>query len=138
MEACNLEDDDNIIKLKELTKTLDFAEMINHPLGVNIEEFDLEQGTSFMVGLFHRPVMAVARVFSSAGTIFPAHKHDEWELVVVYQGEIHLEVEGKKIVLKEKQFHYLNPGQSHSAFYPVDSWVLCITKPASDDFPKGG
>ncbi|MBW1812510.1 MAG: cupin domain-containing protein [Deltaproteobacteria bacterium] len=127
----------NLIQLKKLTEALDFAQVVRPDSAPGIKEFSVAGGTSYMVGLFKDKIMAVSRVYSSAGVEFPVHMHDEWELIIVYQGELHLKVEGKIIILKEKEFYYLKPGTSHGAYYPVDSWVLCITMPASEDFPEG-
>jgi len=136
--ACKIEKDaDNIIELKKLTKALEFSKTIRAPVP-EIKEFTLDAGTSYMVGLFKNNAIAVTRVYSGAGVEFPSHIHDEWELILVYEGELHLTVEGKTKIIKKKEFYYVEPKVSHSAFYPVDSWVLCVTMPASADFPEGG
>lgn len=137
--ACQLEElPDNLVKLKNITQSLDFTNNLRPNVIGTIKEFKLDAGTSYMVGLFKNPVMAVSRVYSSAGTEFPQHEHDEWELMLVYQGELHLKIGEKIIKLKEKEFYYVVPGTSHGAYYPVDSWVLCVTMPANEDFPEGG
>ena len=136
---CQFEESDNLVVLRELTPKLqDFSQIIRNADTPEIKEFNLDIGTSYMVGLYNSPEMAVARVYSAAGTEFPPHKHNEWELILVYQGEIHLKTDNKVIKLKEKGFYYIEPNVSHSAYYPVDSWVLCVTMPASADFPIGG
>ena len=137
---CQFDEDlpKNLIKLKALTEVLDFGAVVRKSDTPEIKEFEVDHGTSYMVGLYKANDLAVARVYSSAGCKFPPHQHDEWELIIVYQGEIHLNFDDKVIKLKEKEFYYVEPGIKHGAFYPVDSWVLCVTMPASPDFPSGG
>lgn len=128
----------NLVELRKITKALEFHDTVRPQESRQIKEFILDVGTSYMVGLYKNHVMAVTRVYSSAGCEFPPHTHDEWELIIVYQGEIHLDVDGKIKKLKQKEFYYIEPGTPHGAYYPVDSWVLCVTMPASLDFPDGG
>ena len=137
---CAIEKDpDNLVQLRDLTgKLRNFAEVLRPFKTPEIKEFNLESGTSYMVGLYKAPAMAVSRVYSAGGVEFPEHAHNEWELVVVYQGELHLTVGGEKKILAEKEFFYILPGVPHRGYYPVDSWILAITMPASEDFPEGG
>jgi quercetin dioxygenase-like cupin family protein len=139
-KACNFDQvPTEIHKLRALTEALPFANLVRHdPMATHIKELELEKGTSYMVGLYKTEKMAVSRVYSSAGCEFPAHAHSEWELLLVYKGELHLKFKDETVKLKEKEFYYVEPGIAHGGYYPEESWVLCITMPASPDFPDGG
>lgn len=128
----------NLIELKKLTKTLNFTQIVREGGEPEIKELKMEKGTSYMVGLYKADFMAVARNYASMGCEFPEHKHDEWELLVVYKGEMHLSVEGKKRIIKEKEFYYLTPGTKHGGYFPKETWFLAITMPANESWPKGG
>ena len=138
-QACQFsEDDQNLIKLKVLTEALKFKEIVREQVGGEIIELEMAAGTSYMVGLYKNDILAVARNYASAGCKFPEHNHGEWELLLIYSGEMHLNTKGKTRILKPKQFYYLNPGEDHSAYFPVETWFLAITMPASGSWPKGG
>jgi quercetin dioxygenase-like cupin family protein len=128
----------NLIKLKKLTEALDFSQIVRPGVEPEIKELKMDKGTSYMVGLYKAQCMAVARNYASAGCEFPEHVHDEWELLVVYQGEMHLIVEGKERIIKEKEFYYLMPGTRHGGYFPKETWFLAITMPANENWPEGG
>ncbi len=135
---CDLKDSDNLIKLREITRDLEFAGIVRPSGNQEIIELEMQEGTSYMVGLYKTPKIGVARNYASAGCKFPTHEHNEWELLVMIAGEMHLYVGEKKITLKEKEFYYLNPGTEHWAYFPAESWFLAITMPASEAWPEGG
>ena len=137
--ACrHTEKDENLIKLKVLTESLRFKDIVRGNAAGEIIELDMIKGTSYMVGLYKNTIMAVARNYASAGCEFPEHNHEEWELLLIYEGEMHLKTGGKTRILKPKQFYYLNPGEDHSAYFPEETWFLAITMPASGSWPEGG
>jgi len=138
MYECNLIDDENIIRLQQLTKALEFEGIVHRAGSQEILELEMVQGTSYMVGLYKTPVIAVARNYASRACKFPKHVHEEWELLIVYQGEMNLSVGGEMINLKAKEFYYIEPGTEHEAFFPAETWFLAITMPASKDWPDGG
>ena len=129
---------DNLVRLKAITEALEFSTVVRSQGAQQIIELNVENGTSYMVGLYKTPLIAVARNFATAGTHFPLHRHDEWELLLVYYGRMVLNVEGKEIKLAEKDFYYNKPGVEHSAEFPKDCWFLSITMPASGNWPEGG
>lgn len=124
--------------LQEITKALEFSGIVYERSPAQIVELEMDSGTSYMVGLYKTPIIAVARNYASAGCRFPPHRHNEWELLIVYQGEMQLHVGEKEVVLKERGFYYLNPNTDHWAYFPVESWFLAITMPASSSWPEGG
>lgn len=130
---------DNIVKLRALTETLKFAQTIRTPEAPQTIHFDVTEGTGYGVGLYSEDDnISVMRCYFSKGTKYPEHHHPEWEFVLVYKGELHLIVDGKKRILPEKGFYYLNPGQRHSGYFPQETKLICLTIPRSEDFPRGG
>ena len=138
MYECNLIEDSNIVKLRELTRALEFGGIVHKASSAEIKELNMEQGVSYMVGLYKTPVIAVARNYASQGCKFPKHHHLEWELLIVYEGEMNLSVGGRAVNLTEKEFYYIDPGVEHEAFFPRETWFLAITMPASQSWPDGG
>lgn len=137
MAACEMVDD-NLVVLKKLTESLKFEDIVYENKPPETIELEMDSGTSYMVGLFKNEIVAVARNYASAGCQFPEHDHEQWELLIVYSGEMHLAIGGKKRILKPKNFYYMNPGDVHSAYFPKETWFLAITMPAADSWPEGG
>lgn len=126
---------ENIIRLKELTKALEFSGILSPASTRQVKEIDMRVGASFMVGLYKTDNIGIARNFASENSEFPEHFHNEWELLIVYSGEMHLTIEGETHTLKEKDFFYILPQQKHKAYFPVNTWFIAITMPASDSWP---
>ena len=137
-DACEVKPDGNLLRLREITRAIEFSGIVHQKSDQEIIELEMNHGTGYMVGLYKTPAIGVARNYASAGCEFPLHSHEEWELLLVYKGEMRLTVEGKTITLKEKGFHYILPGHQHEAYFPKESWFLAITMPASESWPKGG
>jgi len=138
-KSCKIDDlPENIVHLKALTSALEFAGIVKPTVAGQVKELIMDAGTSYMVGLYKNSIMAVARNFASDKCRFPEHTHDEWELLVVYEGEMHLTVENKKVILGPKGFYYILPNQKHSGTFSENTWFLAITMPASESWPEGG
>jgi len=138
-EECIIDDKPkSLIVLREITRELAAFSDFSTPR-LNVNEIDMDAGTSFMVGLYKHHHIAVARQFASAGAVFPFHAHDQWELLLVYEGSMDLIVGDKKDrrTLRVKDFYYLEPGTPHYAEFNEDCWFLAITIPAAEAWPEG-
>ena len=101
----------------------------------DVIEYDMERGTAIAFGLWKQTEVAVARVFFSAGALFPEHSHNEKEFLICFEGHLRLTVDGKIIDLTPQDELTICPGQAHSAEAVVDTRVIAITVPAAEGFP---
>ena len=124
----------NLEKLKELTDQLPSFEDLVSRSGCATEVETLK-GNIFMFGLYNVPGISVARAFMSADTEVEVHTHVEFELFVVYEGKMVLNVEGKEFEVEVRQSGYVLPNMPHSAYFPVDTKVIAITIPSSEGYP---
>ena len=124
----------NLEKLKELTEQLPSFEdlVINSGSATEVETI---KGNIFMFGLYNVPEISVARAFMSAGSEIESHTHAEFELFVVYEGKMVLNVEGEEFEVEVRQSGYVLPNMPHSAYFPVDTKVIAIAIPSSGGYP---
>jgi len=140
-----MEESEHIKKLEEMIPKLDNLVVVNSPT----VEYDVEKGTAFGINLFNIPEIAVQRVFMSKGTVFPEHKHDECEYVLVYKGSVKLHIEedkphicvsGKSVsdktaILGVADGFYVAPGVAHAGEALEDTWMMSIAIPSGKGYP---
>ncbi len=97
---------------------------------------DMDKGTSLMFGLLNEPSISCAKQFVSKGSIFPQHTHNQKEFLIVYEGEMLLEMEGNQYVLGIGGCIYINPGVEHGATFSSDCWFIAITIPQTEGWPQ--
>ena len=114
--------------LKELTASLhDYAGPCA-PTGTEI-------GGTMLYHLWKDEDVAAVRSYIPAGTCFPTHMHDEREHIVVYRGTVCFNVNGRDIHLHPGDSLTIEKGVPHSCETQVDTWVIAITIPPSEEFP---
>lgn len=127
---------ENLAKLRELTEALDFSDLIEQ--AGNFTELKVEEGTCFAWGLIKNEHVAASKVFTSKGTRFLEHKHEEHEHLLVYKGQMEITVSGEQHTLLPGNCLYIPPNTAHQAIdFPIDTWYLAVTIPASPHFPDG-
>ena len=137
-QACRISEGKDTLKtLRVLTENLpDFGDLILSHSSAGSVETKTKSGTSIGFNLLYEPKIAVAKWFGSKDSVFPAHKHDEIEWIIVYSGSVELKLtEGVK-VLKEGDYICLPPNTPHGASFYEDCWYIAITIPASKDWPQ--
>ena len=127
---------EGIRQLRKDIETMEFAQ-ISKSFG-RMLELDVAPGIGHAVGLMKEDKIAVAKTKISPGSIFRKHSHNEWEMLLVYDGEIEIHLEGKIIKLKPMQSYYLLPKTPHAVTTEVGAELLSITIPGSVDWPEGG
>lgn len=129
-----MERSDSLEELRKLTYSLPaFPDLVNCSDGV--VEYKMETGTCLGWCIFKTDSIGVHRWYNSAGTIFPEHAHDEWEMIVVYEGTLILHSQGEKNYLKETDFFINEPNVKHWAEFPEECRYVTITIPPSKEFP---
>ena len=87
--------------------------------------------------LFIEDIISAAQRYNSSGCEFPRHAHQEKEWLIVYRGEMILELNGTTRHLKAGDYAVIEPETPHRATFPMDCWYLAITVPSSEAFPRG-
>ena len=122
-------------ELKVLTKSL--GDLVNI-FSDNYTTYNTPGGTCIGLNLFNDKVIAVQRCFLTQGGMFPEHIHEEIEIIVVYDGEAQIVIEGieKTQILKVGDIVRIEPNKKHEFTALTDVWVIGITIPASTAYPK--
>jgi quercetin dioxygenase-like cupin family protein len=129
-------------RLKELSEHLiDFPGLVLGDSTKNIVRYKMEQGSIVGEGLYHGHECAVMRCFSEAGTIMARHSHQEIEHILCISGrmDVYLDDDDCRTLLPGDAMRFA-PGTPHFLDYPVDTWSLGITIPASPAYaaePEG-
>ena len=141
LKACTIDEPSpHMTYLKEIKPTLKFSEFSTDAGKRVMREVAMKGGgTSFMWEIFYHSAMSIAEQFCSAGE-FNRHEHDEWELLLVYHGEMQLywidEVGNEQTkTLKPKDFHYLEANVTHWGTFNSDTRFIAITIPANEAWP---
>ena len=121
-------------KLKEIANRLSFAELVQGQVD-GFAVYECDKGTCFGQSLLHTDDIAVSNTFASVGTEFAQHVHCVLEIVIVYQGKMVLSTNGDVIEVGEKENIIIKPNMPHSAFFSTDTWMICMTIPADENYP---
>jgi quercetin dioxygenase-like cupin family protein len=130
---------ENLAKLTMLTEHLAPRLSDHNESGVDagtVVEYKMDKGIGVAFGLLHEPTIAVARTTLSAGSKFPAHSHDEREMLLVYEGCLTVNLDGVDHVLHVGDSITICPGVTHYATTDVDTRTISATVPADKGFPR--
>ena len=119
--------DSYIPKIRELTQLL--------PSNPGTLIYDIEGRDTSVYGLLKTPQVGVVNCKFDAGTEFPRHNHDAPETVLVYEGEMELEVHGKVTVLRSGDVFTIPARAAHTVRAITETWVIAITIPADRNYP---
>jgi quercetin dioxygenase-like cupin family protein len=139
--ACAIESRPSFLdKLKVLTDKLNKfpAATYGEGEGGGYAEYSIGDGECFS-WVVHRSGndLSVHRWFITKGSVLKDHIHTEREWIIVYQGEMLMEVDGVETLLKKGDSVTMQPGQKHSSTYPQDCKFITVTIPTSKDFYHG-
>ena len=103
----------------------------------NTVEYELATGTAILFKLHANKHAAVARVFVSKGTHFPAHSHSgSKEIVIITKGGGTIKVEkNSPIVLQVGSVHQVSSNEEHYFTADADTWLIAITIPPDVGYP---
>ena len=127
----------NLMVLREITPILTkfvqdsdkSSDMIN---------YDIDEGTALGFGVFNDGNIAIQRAFMSKDGVFPIHKHEELEILIVYSGKLEVSFhETKDKLIKAPGIVYFNPGEVHCVRALEDSWMIGLTIPTAEGYPDG-
>lgn len=134
--------------LEELTKEIKTPPTLkDHEVNRRgcIIEYEGDKGTVLGFGLLNKATVAVQDVFSSKGSLFCQHSHVVREWFILYKGKYKVIIfdDSGDTVIFEKVLApgdsiYIDPHRLHSCEALEDSWMLAVTVPADEDYPKIG
>jgi len=124
-----------LVRLQQITPQLpDLKEFQQEQVG-NVRMIEGEGGQIFSFGLLTTNSIKVMHAFMPQGVTLPDHDHESvWELVVVTQGAIQVELVDPWAGLVRKalgygESFYASPHQRHSVQATEDSWLLVVQLP---------
>lgn len=126
------------IKLLSHKVGLDYNELVKNTYqGKNIYDIPVIRGKAQTTGLFKNLEVAVAETEFAADTVFVNHVHEEFELIKVISGELHITLGSDMKVIKEHEAVLIPPYIVHDSFAPVHTVAIVITVPACPSWPEG-
>lgn len=128
----------NLDRLKELTLNLPSLRALIGEESVGAIKYKMVSGSKVVgINLFNDGAMAIQRVESKGKGIFPRHKHEVHEWLIVLVGSFEYETNNKKIIVSQNGYVYFAPFESHELIFTEDAILLAITVPADGGYPSG-
>lgn len=132
-EACGMQwEPSNIDRLEQLSKRLPFPQTLAAPEGMH--KVQVEAGRCFYWNPSPHAKATCSQFLNTVGR-FAMHSHEQREWLIVYEGEMVLEIEGRPARrLCVGDYAVIEPGAPHKASFPVDCEYYAITIPATKDW----
>lgn len=93
----------------------------------------------YLYGLDKQDGIAVCQCIFPKGFTMKSHVHNEWEMLLVWEGTMKIKIDGKIYTKGKKEMAIITPGQRHEILESTEeSKVLAVTIPKFDDFPDPG
>lgn len=126
-------------RLKELTHELppiprlqDYATFKD-----GIAEYRFKKGHAISFNLYSDRHVSIARTLITKNTEFENHSHpNSYELIIVLTGKLEMVMEGTRRILEQYDKIEIPHGTLHNAVALEDVWIIALTVPADDGFPK--
>ena len=134
--------EDSIEHLEELTNNLPAVPTIENMVKSdsttrNYVSYDVVKGSIIGIPIMWDDNMAIQKIFSSAGSEFKTHVHENSiEMVVVISGQLIIKCEDAEYVVNPQEIHTMEKNRPHNAITPVDTWIIAVTIPADEFYPK--
>lgn len=126
---------ENFDALRSLTNSLPTFDEIIRSQSPAFTEIKMEKGVGFGWCLMDIPEINVSRWFSSNGSIFPQHSHEEREWLVCYQGKMQVIFSDSVKTLRAGSYVHVKPGAIHSMEFVEDTWYIAVIIPSDLSFP---
>lgn len=124
---------DQLKRLKELTPRLNGLVGSG---GGNFVEYEMENGKGFGIGILNiADKIAVQRVYMPKGSTFPAHYHNQMEIVICYEGRYTLYLDGQEHDCLPGSVKYFLPNQPHSGLMLENTSIISISIPPAEGYP---
>jgi mannose-6-phosphate isomerase-like protein (cupin superfamily) len=117
---------------------LDYNELVKQTFkGRNVYDIPVIKGKATTTGLYKSLDVAVAETVFDADTRFVNHVHEEFEMIGVVSGEMHLTVGDEVKILLANDAIMVPPFVVHDSFTPIHTVAIIITVPACPSWPEG-
>lgn len=124
----------NMDRIRELTATLGPPQGV--VAGPGLKQYETLRGKILAWTIHWQTEFAVCHAFLSEGAILKHHIHDEKEWIIVISGKLCVETGEQKTVIGPMQEFVIDPKTPHQVSTDVDTYVLAITMPANNDWPR--
>lgn len=127
----------NLEYLKILTENLPPIEAwAKHNPHDSTVDYELEKGTCIGFHLYSAKDVAIQRSFLSIGARVQKHNHPEKEWLIVYRGKVIISWgDNNSRECGPGEFVYFLNHETHWVEALEDTWIICITIPASIAYP---
>lgn len=103
----------------------------------NYIEYKVKNGTSIGFGLLNQREVAVQKLFISAGTTFPTHRHStQMEYGIIFVGELEITIDNEVKKLTRGDCIKFDPNTNHTLEAITDSWLITIAVPKIEGYPS--
>lgn len=126
---------EQLTQLRKITDELPELDQLVRRKTNNIVEYECEVGECSGQGLFNCEEVSVQRAFMKKGTIFPKHRHDANELLVLYTGKIKVTNCESSEIVEAGRFAFFEKDALHSVEALEDTWLIGIAIPAIGGYP---
>lgn len=127
---------ENLKRIKELTETVvplvDIAKLIDQDVS-----YTASRGCIMGHGLLHVKQIAIQLAVMGADTNMVYHYHDEYEIILLYEGDFSISIEGEDVVAELGVPIIIKPLTPHIAKSVHGCKLIAITIPASPGYPSG-
>lgn len=125
-----IQNDINLKKLREIT-----GRLVCMPINVNFAKIKNDTGNLYLMGVAETKDYTISYIHGEKGTVLGKHHHKEYKFLIMIDGHMEIEMDGKTHVLKRGDVVRVVPLVEHDGRYKEDSFLLLITIPSSDEFP---
>ena len=100
-------------------------------------EYSVEKGRAFGLMLLDKESVSVMRLYMSKGTIFPETSNSSSETVIVFRGSVKARIDGKdRCILNQGDSISFKPDQRHGGEALEDTWLIAVSVPRIEGYPK--
>ena len=126
----------NLERIKELTETvvplIDIVKLMD-----DCVTYNTSRGEIIGHGLLNIKQIAIQLAVMGVETNMVCHYHDEYEIIILYDGDFTLSIEGEDIAAQLGVPLIVSPGVAHIAKSVNGCKIIGITVPASNAYPNG-
>lgn len=102
---------------------------------MNIKDIPSKELVPGITGYYaHGQNMTFGYVELKAGSSVPLHRHIQEQITFIIEGELDMEIGGKKYILSAGMYHVIDSDVMHSATALTDCKVIDAFCPARDDY----
>jgi len=126
--------DSGINRIRELTAVLGPPEGIVTAPG--LKQYSTISGKILAWTIHWQDEFAICHAFLSGDARLKQHIHDEKEWIIVISGRATVVTKNDTFVVEPRHEIVIEPNTPHEIYSAEDTYVIAITMPAAQDWPK--